>query len=58
METIEIYKRGYDFYYPGSNYVVVPYLALKNQIIGFIKANFGEDAFKRYRFVVVRRKRN
>lgn len=52
MKTIEIRKRGYD-YISGEDWINVPYMAKKNQIVGYIKAIFGVDAFVKYRFIVV-----
>lgn len=53
MKKIEIKKIGYDFGCEG-NLVFVPYMATKQQIVGFCKAMFGEDAFRKYTFVIVR----
>lgn len=56
MKTIKVTKRGYDFAH-GEDWINVPYISTKHELVGYIKAIFGVDAFKNFRFALVRRNR-
>ena len=52
METFAIVKRGYD-YGRHEKLITVPYMAGKEDIADYVKAELGRDALRRYRFVFV-----
>lgn len=52
--TIQVFKRGYDYSH-GEGYINVPYGARKADIVSYIKEVFGQDAFLKHNFEVVRR---
>ena len=51
MKTITIYKRGYDYDH-GTDWVLVPYMIRKEEVVSYLKKVFGQDCFQKYSFVL------
>lgn len=56
MATIKIYKRGYD-YINGQDFIQVPWAIDKWTLDAYIRAIFGVDAYKNYKFVLIHKTR-